>query len=142
MDGLLGNGHAFQEDFFQRRMRALPWFSEFKSQYGEEPDLNTSDYNYRAAMAAGLRPERDKYDPTSTEAMNQAAYGVQPQGTYHWPSAVDGSQMLKSEDHRTAWKEHFMRLYGVDPDSLSGDRVQQMMRGAAYKPPPMLPGLL
>jgi hypothetical protein len=48
---------------FQYGIRQTPWFSEFQQRFGEEPDLNTPDYNYRAAWAAGARPDvRDPGD--------------------------------------------------------------------------------
>ena len=51
------------EGAFQAGIRATPWYDEFVAKYGEAPDLNTPDYNYRAAWAAGARPDvRDPYD--------------------------------------------------------------------------------
>jgi hypothetical protein len=62
------------EDAFQRGIRATPWFSEFKKKYGEEPDLDTRDYDYRAAWKAGTRPTvRDPGD-----------------GLLHWDSRFKG----------------------------------------------------
>ena len=87
---------------FQKWIRNTNWFKEFKSQYKEEPDLNTKDYDYRAAWKAGVKPERDPYD----------------KNRFHWPSSLPSGQMLKSEDHPTAWKEYFMRDTGVNPDAL------------------------
>jgi hypothetical protein len=52
-----------EEGAFQAGIRATPWYDEFVAKYGEAPDLNTPDYNYRAAWAAGVRPTvRDPYD--------------------------------------------------------------------------------
>ena len=87
---------------FQKWIRNTGWFKEFKAQYKEEPDLNTKDYDYRAAWKAGVKPERDPYD----------------KNRFHWPSSLPSGEMLKSEDHPTAWKEYFMRDTGVNPDSL------------------------
>lgn len=87
---------------FQSWVRATPWFSEFVSQYGEEPDLNTREYDYRAAWRGGIQPERDPYD----------------NNRYHWPSSLPSGQMLKAPDHPTAWKEQFMRQTGQNPDAL------------------------
>lgn len=67
------------EQTFQSGIRATPWFSEFVKEYGEEPDLDTKDYDYRKAWAAGVRP--DYRDPTDG-------------GRYHWPST------FKGEGHR------------------------------------------
>ena len=117
-------GRAFREDMFLRQIANTPWFSEFKQQYGETPDLNYPGYDYRAAMAAGIRPERDPYDPSLTQAMDQAAFGTKPQGTYHWPS------QYKAGDHPTMWKEQFMQLdpQGRNPDALGIPDAQAASR--------------
>ena len=91
------------EKAFQNWIRNTDWFKEFVSEYGEEPDLDTKDYDYRAAWKAGVVPERDPYD----------------RNRFHWPSSLPSGKMLKSEDHPTAWKEYFMRDTGVNPDSLN-----------------------
>ena len=44
------------EKTFQVGIRATPWFAEFKQKFGEEPNLNDPDYDYRRAWAAGARP--------------------------------------------------------------------------------------
>ena len=90
------------EEQFQAWIRSTPWFKEFKSEYKEEPDLNTRDYDYRAAWRAGIKPERDPYD----------------NNRFHWPSSSPEGKMLKSPDHPTAWKEYFMRETGQNPDAL------------------------
>ena len=89
------------EAAFQKGIRDTGWFKEFVSEYGEEPDLDTKDYDYRKAWAAGIRPERDPYD----------------NNRYHWRSSLESGEMLKSKDHPTAWKEHYMREFGVNPDT-------------------------
>lgn len=91
-----------EEKSFQEGIRATEWFSEFKQQYGEEPDLDTEDYDYRSAWKAGLRPER--YAPDDNK--------------YHWPSSLDDGTMLKSKNHPTAWKEYYMRETGNNPDEV------------------------
>lgn len=104
-----------EEMAFQQWVRALPWFGEFKQQYGEEPNLSDPDYDYRAAWKAGLTPQR--YAPDG--------------GKYHWPSASPDGSMLKSKNHPTAWMEDFMRATGVDPntmgvrDEAEGRRIMQ-----------------
>jgi hypothetical protein len=90
------------EAAFQNWIRGTDWFKEFKAEYNEEPDLDTKDYDYRAAWKAGLQPERYPYD----------------NNRFHWPSSLPNGQMLKSADHPTAWKEYFMRETGVNPDAL------------------------
>jgi hypothetical protein len=94
---------------FQQWIRGTDWHKEFKSQHGEEPDLDTKDYDYRAAWRNGIQPERDEYD----------------NNRYHWPSSLPDGQMLKSEDHPTAWKEYFMRATGKNPDSLGINTKEQ-----------------
>lgn len=86
------------EATFQQWIKALPWYSEFQQQYGEAPDLDAPEYDYRAAYQAGITPERSQYD----------------QGRYHWPS------QFKAVTHPTMWKEHFMQATGTDPDSPEG----------------------
>jgi hypothetical protein len=93
---------ANDETMFQNWIRGTDWFKEFVREYGEEPDLNTKDYDYRAAWKAGVVPERDPYD----------------KNRFHWPSSLSSGKMLKSENHPTAWKEYFMRDTGVNPDAL------------------------
>jgi hypothetical protein len=90
------------ESAFQNWIRGTDWFKEFKAEYNEEPDLDTKDYDYRAAWKAGVQPERDPYD----------------NNRFHWPSSLSTGEMLKSADHPTAWKEYFMRETGVNPDAL------------------------
>jgi hypothetical protein len=90
------------ESEFQNWIRGTDWFKEFKSEYNEEPDLDTKDYDYRAAWKAGVQPERDPYD----------------NNRFHWPSSLPTGKMLKSAEHPTAWKEYFMRETGVNPDAL------------------------
>lgn len=90
------------EKQFQTGIRQTEWFKEFVKQYGEEPDLNTPDYNYREAWKAGIRPERDEHDG----------------GRYHWSSSLPNGRMLKGDNHPTLWKELYMRKTGVNPDAV------------------------
>jgi hypothetical protein len=91
-----------EENQFQSWVRGTDWFSEFTKEFGEEPDLNTPDYDYRAAWKAGIRPERDPYD----------------KNRFHWASSTGSGEMLKSAQHPTAWKEYFMRETGLNPDAV------------------------
>jgi hypothetical protein len=91
-----------EEKMFQSWIRSTPWFLEFVNKYKEEPNLDSKDYDYRAAWKAGIQPERDPYDGNS----------------YHWPSSLPDGKMLKAPDHPTAWKEYFMRDTGQNPDAL------------------------
>lgn len=107
---MLAQALKAKEGQFQRGIMATPWFSEFQKQYGEKPNLNDPDYNYRAAWAAGIRPQRYEYD-------NNA---------YHWPSSLPNGQPLKSANHPTAWMETFMRATGQDPNALGLNQEQAM----------------
>ncbi len=99
---IMRQGALMQDRNTLNGILATPWAKEFAQQYGEQPDLSrNADYDYRAAWNAGIRPTRDPYDG----------------GRYHWPSSLPGGQMLKSATHPTAWKEHYMRLTGVNPDA-------------------------
>ena len=100
-------GKSKEEKDFQEGIRKTEWFKEFKQQYGEEPNLNDKDYDYRAAWKAGLRPER--YGPDK--------------GRYHWPSSLPDGKMLKSKDHPTAWKELYMRSTGKNPDEVGATKA-------------------
>jgi hypothetical protein len=91
-----------EESAFQKWIRSTGWYKEFRKEYNEEPNLNDSEYDYRAAWKAGIQPERDPYD----------------KNRYHWPSSLPSGEMLKSPTHPTAWKEQFMRQTGQNPDAL------------------------
>jgi hypothetical protein len=86
---------------FQLWIRQLPWFKEYMQTYGEEPDLNDKNYDYRSAYKAGIAPQINKYD-----------------NRYHWSSE------FKSTEHPTYWKELFMKLTGRNPDSLGISQEQ------------------
>jgi hypothetical protein len=99
---MVGGTPLLEEEQFQKWIRNTEWFKEFQREFGEPPDLNTPDYDYRAAWRAGIQPERDPYD----------------KNRYHWPSSDPSGKMLKSEEHPTAWKEYFMRQTQQNPDAL------------------------
>jgi len=82
------------ETRFQQEIRQTPWYSGFVKQFDEAPNLNGSEYNYRAAWQRGIRPELYPYD-----------------GTYHWPSTANG-ESLKATNHPTAWMEDYMQITG------------------------------
>lgn len=89
-----------EEKSFLSWIKGTEWFKEYVKEYDEAPDLNTSDYDYRAAWKAGVVPERDSYDKNK----------------FHWASSDESGKMLKSKNHPTAWKEYFMRATGSNPD--------------------------
>ena len=97
-----------EESKFQSWIKSTEWYKEFVKEYKEEPDLNITEYDYRAAWKAGVKPERDPYD----------------NNRYHWPSSMPDGQMLKSKDHPTAWKEEYMRETGKNPDAVGVTKEQ------------------
>jgi hypothetical protein len=108
-----------QEGRFQNWIRSTGWFKEYVKEYGEEPDLNIKEYDYRAAWRAGVVPQRDPHD----------------QNRYHW-SSVDPQtgRPLKSEDHPTAWKEKYMAETGRNPDADNVTKEQyEKMKNAGSK---------
>ena len=97
-----------QEKQFQSDIKDTPWYTEFKQKYGEEPNLDDPDYNYRRAWLVGVRPD--------TRNQND--------GMYHWSDTTTAGEILKSPHHPTAWMEPFMRQYpGVDPETSNDPRV-------------------
>jgi len=108
----------FQE-WMNTNPRVLQWKQEFVKQFGEQPEINNSDYDYRAAWKSGVVPEPDEYD----------------ENRLHWSSSTSSGKMLKGEDHKTAWKEFFMRQFGDNPDKLRDEMVKEkgMTREAAER---------
>ena len=93
-----------EEAKFQSEIKSSDWYKEYKSNYGEEPNLDSKDYNYRAAWKAGVKPQR--YEPD--------------QNRYHWPSETPTGESLKSLSHPTGWMEDYMQLTGKDPHEGGG----------------------
>jgi hypothetical protein len=108
-----------EEQDFQTGIKKTEWFKEYVKEYGEEPDLNTKDYDYRSAWKAGVRPQRDPYD----------------KNRYHWSSSnPETGEMLKSKEHPTAWKEEYMKRTGKNPDEAGITKEQAgMAKGGAVK---------
>ncbi len=96
-------GLASKEMEFLKWIKALPWYQDYVARHGEEPDLDTKDYDYRKAWESGLAPTINKSD-----------------NMYHWPSSTESGEMLKGTNHPTLWKEYFMRAIGKDPDDVQG----------------------
>lgn len=102
-----------EEAQFQRDMATVgpyvAWRNEFAQRFGEQPNLAPGgDYDYRAAWLNGVVPQPYAYDDNA----------------YHWPSSVPVPPFaqpldLKAADHPTAWMEHYMRQYGVDPNEAA-----------------------
>lgn len=108
-----------EEQDFQTGIKKTEWFKEYVKEYGEEPDLNTKDYDYRSAWKAGVRPQRDPYD----------------KNRYHWSSSnPETGEMLKSKEHPTAWKEEYMKRTGKNPDEAGITKEQAgMAKGGQVK---------
>ncbi len=86
-----------QENQFQTFMAMDPnvraWRNGFQNQYGEQPNMNDPNFNYREAFVAGNRPQPTPFDTIP-----------------HWDSRG------KSPDHPTEWMNTFMGKFGVDPN--------------------------
>ena len=100
MGGDAMRGWLDSESRFQAWAQGLPWYAQFAQAYGEPPDLNTKDYDYRRAWQQGIEP---------TMYMD---------GMYHWPSIDTQGQPLKSRQHKTWWKEVYMQATGENPDEV------------------------
>mgnify|MGYP006276434159 CR=1 FL=1 len=104
-----------EEIKFQNEMKSSDWYKEYKNNYGEAPNLDSKDYNYRAAWKSGAKPER--YAPDENRL--------------HWPSETSKGESLKAINHPTGWMEDYMQLTGKDPSeptSLSDKQAAAMKR--------------
>ncbi len=91
-----------QEKQFQKDIMATPWYKEFVAKYGEAPNFDDPNYNYREAWRQGVLPtERNPQDKM-----------------FHWPDMAPSGAMLKSPYHPAAWAEYFIKQYGINPDDL------------------------
>ncbi len=81
------------------------WQNAFRSRFGEMPNLNDPQYDYRGAWQGGIAPR--PYAPD--------------QGFPHWPSALPSGQSLKAPEHPTAWMEHFVQRYGRREGLVPGE---------------------
>lgn len=86
------------------------WRNSFQNRYGEQPQTDGGNYDYRAAYSAGVRPQMGAGDTVP-----------------HW------SSVGKAADHPTMWKQDFMTQFGVDPDMQAqagfSPEMQQFMQG-------------
>lgn len=98
---------AKEEKEFKQWLTDLPWFKQIENRVEDKQSLfediagQGADYAYRTAWKNGVNPSIYQYD-----------------GTYHWPSATDTGETLKSPDHPTLWMEYFMRDSGIDPNQF------------------------
>lgn len=95
------------ESNFQRDMQFAPgmsnWRRGFQDRFGEAPNLNAPDYDYRLAWLRGAAPQAYQYD----------------QGMPHWPSVTPQGEDLKAPNHPTRWMETFMQNFGADPYAVA-----------------------
>jgi hypothetical protein len=94
---------------FDQWFRSLPWHQEFQQRYGEPPNPNDPNYDYRAAFREGVTPQR--YAPDG--------------GAYHWPSVAPSGAPLKGQNHPTAWAEQFMQQSGGRDPFAMGVRTPE-----------------
>lgn len=105
---------------FQQWVRQLPWHQEFVSRYGEEPNLNDPNYDYRRAWM-------DRVPLTVNQHDQQ----------YHWPSQTSQGVPLKSVHHPTAWMQHYMEATGgKDPEDPEDLQAQAFKEAWYRKYPP------
>jgi len=108
------------EQQFQTYMAFDPgvrqWRNAFSNQYGEPPQIEGGDFNYREAFLAGNGPQAYAHDSIP-----------------HWKSTG------KSKDHPTAWMETFMQRFGVDPNDIPDGQwtpeMQEFMKGEIGRVP-------
>ena len=121
VDQAMASPEDMERQRIQGEIRQTPWFKEFVTQYGEEPDLSAkADYDYITAWKMGVRPKRYEQD----------------ENKYHWDSYAENALgqkiLLKKPDHPTLWKTHFMDQTGQNPDALgikTERQAQEWMRG-------------
>jgi len=105
---------------FQKGVRGTKWFQQFVDKYGEPPDLNSKDYNYRAAWKAGVRPQDYEHDPEMQ----------------HWASTTGKGESLKATNHPTAWMEDYMQVTGSDPHEpvdMNPEQIKAMEKALMYR---------
>ena len=98
--------HEFQT-FMAFDPNVRDWRNSFQRQYGEAPQINGGNFDYRGAYMTGDRPQPVPSDPVP-----------------HWGSVG------KTAGHPTAWKQTFMTQFGVDPDVVmqSGQTTPEMQQ--------------
>jgi hypothetical protein len=99
------------ENRFQSEVKATPWFSQFKERFGEEPNLDTTDYNTRRAWFNGILPTDTQYDP----------------GLQHWTSKTPGGGNLKSNTHPTSWMNTYMEMTGKNPMAVQENLYKKLL---------------
>jgi len=108
-----------EEQQFQSDVRGTDWFSRFKEKYGEEPNLEDKEYNYRAAWKSGARPQAIEQDDIP-----------------HWPSVTSSGESLKARSHPSGWMEDYMQITGRDPSEggdLTPEQTDAMNKSLMYR---------
>jgi hypothetical protein len=116
----LGTWTATDEKAFQKGIRQTPWYSQFVKKFGEAPDLNSKDYNYRAAWKSGMRPEFYEFDKEMQ----------------HWGSTTPQGRSVKATSHPTAWMEDYMNVTGRDPHepgAMTPTQIDAIQRALVYR---------
>ena len=116
-----------EEKDFQQWIKKTGWYQEFVKEYGESPDLDIEEYDYRQAWKSGVVPERDPYD----------------KNRYHWPSTDPSGKMIKSASHPTAWQEQYMQMTGENPDAagVTKEQFEALLVNPRGAQRPMLQGI-
>ena len=120
-----------EERQFSSWLQSTPWFGQIAARVAEENGSPIpsgavfaeitgpeSDYDYRGAWKAGVSAQPYEYDS----------------GMMHWPSSTPEGKMLKSPSHPTAWMEHFMQQYGVDPHDVGANSYGDAVRWERFGP--------
>jgi hypothetical protein len=108
-----------EEQQFQSDVRGTDWFSKFKEKFGEEPNLEDKEYNYRAAWQSGARPQAIEQDDIP-----------------HWPSVTSSGESLKARSHPSGWMEDYTQITGRDPSEggdLTPEQTDAMNRSLMYR---------
>lgn len=108
------------EKSFQSGIRGTKWYKQFVDKYGEPPDLDSKDYNYRAAWKAGIRPQDYEHDAEMQ----------------HWASTTGKGESLKATNHPTAWMEDYMQVTGSDPHEpvdMNPEQIKSMEKALMYR---------
>jgi hypothetical protein len=99
------------QDFINNDPDVVKWRDEFKEEWGEEPQIDGADYDYRGAWKAGIKP-KPTYEPETKKTL------------HHWDSIGVGGKDLKSESHSTRWKSDYMKATGINPDEAGITKEQ------------------
>jgi hypothetical protein len=101
------------QDFINNDPDVVKWRDEFKEEWGEEPQIDGADYDYRGAWKAGIKP-KPTYEPETKKTL------------HHWDSIGVGGKDLKSESHSTRWKSDYMKATGINPDEAGITKEQAL----------------